>query len=188
MKRVLFLFAALTVFSFSQSAYALIFVDSLFFTGATQTSLNYNYREVVDSEGFSWTHSILDDLNGNNLNDIVLDDAKVRVKYAKTEGVENWSLKDLGNLSVTIETPIISEFALSSLSGLSSTGTFSVIPQESSTGRDTFRLIESHLIGNYHLNESSAPAVVTPEPVTGLMVLGGLLGYGMRRRRKKQAF
>ena len=185
------------------AAEAVTFTDSVKFTGEsfTSPSSSYTYATVADNSGFIWMHDILNDLGGNALSDVQLIDAILSLTYAKTEGNENWSLPGLGALEATADPPRTTQFPLDAswLQDLNGDGAIFLSLSESSTGRDTLRLIESKLSGNYQLKQVEtpdpepelpsesphSPHQETPEPGTLFLLTAGLgLGFSLGKKRR----
>ena len=181
---LLFVFEILTGFGIPASAYAVSFSDVIDFTGQVNTSPFYKFANVADNSGFSWAHDIQDDLSGP-LDELESLEAELFLTYAKTEGNESWSLPGLGNLLKTAAVPITSHFVLgdSLLANLKTTGKLLLSLSEGTSGRDTLRLVQSKLSGNYELKLKKASSPAVPEPASLWLLSLGLGLYPLFNKR-----
>ena len=174
------LVACVTWSVWTTPSYALSFVDLVDFDGPEVGPGDTGSISVADNAPPAWLHDITDDFGGVSLGNVALSEATLTVTYRRTsDSAESWSLAadgiSVGPLTPT-NTPIVTTaYALSPaiLVALQADGRLSIVPLESTTGTDTFRLYRSTLSGEYS---------VVPEPGTAFLLVGGLLGL-LRRRR-----
>ena len=172
--------ACVTWSAWTVPSYALSFVDLVYFDGPEVGPVDTGSISVADNAPPAWVHDLLDDLGGASLGSVAISEATLTVTYRRTsDSTESWSLAADGlavGALVPTNTPIVTTaYPLSPalLAALQADGRLSIVPLESTTGTDTFRLYWSSLTGEYS---------VTPEPGTALLLVGGLLGL-LRRRR-----
>lgn len=169
-------------------AHALLFSDLIDFDGPGLGPGTAGSLSVFDNAPPPWLHDIADNVAGHALGGIDITDASLAVSYAGTDGNESWSLLGdgvaLGALLSTGTPVFTTTFALDldALAALRSDGLFSVVPVESTTGRDGFRLYEATLSGHYTVADTLIRAI--PEPTPSLLVIFGLLNLFFRYRNR----
>jgi len=177
-------------------ARASVFVDLVEFGGPEIGPGDLGSVEVRDNVvPPTWLHDLADDLGGATPGEIEILAASLAVSYRGTNGVEVWTLladgHSLGTLASTNTAILTTEFPLGAdaLAGLSADGLLEMIPKESTTGIDRFRLYSATLTGEYQRRaepdpEPAGAEVPAPEPATGCLFGIPILGWFFGRRRK----
>ena len=186
------------------SAQAASFVDFIDF-GAAGLGPGDTGSVLVDDTGVppAWLHNITDNIGGNAIGNITISDAKLTVSFNRTNASESWTLLgdtiSLGTLPSTDITILTTDFPLNAtaLAALQLDGLFNVVPSESTTGNDTFRMFQATLSGNYTVNGSNGDPIpdpgptsngpVVPEPSTMLLLAPSLIGLAGFSRKKRSS-
>ena len=178
------------------AAHAVMFVDLVEFGGPELGPGDLGSIEVRDNVTPPvWLHDLADDIGGLSLDAIDVTDASLRVFYRGTNGVEVWTLlgdgQSLGVLASTDLTILSTEFPLTgpALEALRLDGALQVIPKESTSGIDRFRLYRAELSGNYLVRAADvqAESLPIPEPATGVLLGASMswLGFSSLKRKRR---
>jgi len=168
----------LTVGWSSPRASAIPFSDFVDFNAGTD-----DFQTISDSNSLaarSWTHSVLDDLNGYSTSDVTFLNASLLFTYARTNGNEDWSLNQgIGLLPDVGEIPETKVFALGegALVDLQADGVILFSASEGTVGNDTFRRYDATLSGNYNFKQTNQAISGAPEPTSAALVGMGLVGF-----------
>ena len=177
-----FLMLLVVVGATSMQVEAATFVDFIDFNGVGLGPGLNGSLSVFDNAPPLWVHDLTDDIVVALLPHLT--DAELTVSYRGTGGNESWSLVadglSVGSLLPT-ETAIFTTsytFDHDLLDQLKGDGMLNIVTNESTSGRDGFRLYESTLTGHYE---------VLPEPSTMLLWAPCLVGLIAGRFPKKRA-
>ena len=171
-----------------QPAHAVVFSDLVDFGGPGLGPGTAGSIEVADNVAPpAWIHDVTDDLDGQSLASVQIVSSSLAVSYRATSGDESWALAGdgvaIGTLAPTSTTILTTTFPLSpqALLALQTDGRLDIIPTESTSSTDSFRLYEATLSGQYE--PLADPAI--PEPSTLLLLAPGLLGIAAYRRDRR---
>jgi len=179
----------LTVGGSSSSALAIPFSDFVDFNSGAD-----DFQTISDSNSLaarSWTHSVLDDLNGYSISDVTFLNASLLFTYSRTNGNEDWSLSQrIGLLSDVGDTPETKLFVLDegALADLQADGVILFSASEGTVGNDTFRRYDATLTGSYTVKSKNGSGnTEAPEPTSAALVGMGLTGFWTFLRRRRSA-
>ncbi|GEM_PF-2338479 len=144
--------------------------------------------------GRSWTHDITDNIGGNLISNVTINNATLTFRYRNTNDTsEAWSLNQgLGALTLTGNSDVTTNFPLGAgaLGDLQADGLIIFTVSESSATSHSFRAFEATLAGDYTVktnnNGGNNGNSEAPEPTSAAIVGMGLVGFltFLRRRRR----
>jgi hypothetical protein len=178
-KRSFWALAIIFIFCLAPKAQAVMFSDLIDFDVPGLGPDNTGSIGVFDNAPPLWAHDITDDIAGYSIIEIDITQASLSVSYRGTGGNESWSISadgiDVGALTASETSIVTSTFPLNAdaVFLLKQDGLLNIIPLESTSGRDGFRLYEATLSGEYEPLQKQLPII--PEPQSALLLTGGLL-------------